>query len=187
METGLKKLSNRKRLFLPFLDFGFRRISYSNVIESLIRIVPEELELTLDIVLKSSVWVDKDTGKLEILEHDGFWDFLTEIKQSPEESWFAVFFGTRDKSESIPHVFSTRSIVENRYDFQLGVSFVGEKWSLVILSRYHDNPCLITPEGRYIIGGSCAALDAILIEISEEEFNYFLKIDREKSDIFQLN
>lgn len=187
METRLNRLNDRKRLFLPLLDFDVRRISYSNVIESLIRIVPEELELTLDIVLKSSVWVDKDTGKLEILEHNRIWDFLTEIKQSPEESWFAIFFGTRDKSESIPHVFSTKSIEENRYDFQLGVSFVGENWSLAILSRYHDNPCLITPEGRYIIGGSGATLDAILIEISEDEFNYFSKMDREKSDIFQLN
>lgn len=184
METKLKRLNNRKRLFLPFVDVDFRRVSYSNAIESLVRI-PEELE-TWDIVLESSIWVNKDTGKLEILEHNRLWDFLTEIKQSSEESWFAVFFGTKDKSESIPHVFSSKSIIENRHDFQLGVSFVGETWSLVtrLIPPLYDHKCLITPEGHYNINATGGTLDAILIEISEDEFNYFSKMDREKSDLF---
>lgn len=178
MEFGELMVLDRKRIYYP--SRGIKRDLFENELETLIRMPDIEGGLlhaksfsnliNWDITIKESVWVDKNSGKLVIIEHNPFlWDFLIEMKKRSDEAWFVAFFGLYGSDPNgILHVFSNKAIVVSDEDYRISArSFGGRYLCAETIIPGEERLFLDIPGGRWYIGRDT---DALLVEISEEEF-----------------
>jgi hypothetical protein len=178
MELRELGVLDRKRIYYP--SRKIKRDLFENELETLIR-MPDLGDgllhaksfsgiINWDITIKESVWVDKNSGKLEIIEHNPFlWDFLMEMKKRPDEAWFVAFFSLYgpDPNGTL-HVFSNKKIVVSDDYCMSARSFGGRYLCVESLPPYGEERLFLDiPGGRWYIGRDT---DALLVEISEEEF-----------------
>lgn len=178
MELGELRVLDRKRIYYPCR--GIKRDLFENELETLIRMPDLEDGLlraksfskfiNWDITTKESVWIDKNSGKLEVIEHNPFlWDFLMEMKKRPDEAWFVAFFSLYGPNPNgMLHVFSNKEIVVSDEDYCISArSFGGRYLCVETVPPYDERLFLDIPGGRWYIGRDT---DALLVEISEKEF-----------------
>ena len=169
---------DRKRIYYPSREI--KRDLFENELETLIRMPDLEDGLlhaksfskliNWDITTKESVWVNKNSGKLEIIEHNPFLgDFLMEMKERPDEAWFVAFFSLYGSdSNGIFHVFSNKAIVVSDEDRCINArSFGGRYLCAETVPPFEERLFLDIPGDRWYIGMDT---DALLVEISEKEF-----------------
>ena len=179
MELRELGILDRKRIYYP--SCAIKRDLFENELETLVRMPDQEDGLlhaksfsgflnNWDVTVKESVWVDKNSGKLVIIEHNSFlWDFLMEMKKRPDEAWFVAFFGPYGSdSNGILHVFSNKAIVVSDESYCISArSFGGRYLCVETIIPGEERLFLDIPGGRWYIGRDT---DALLVEISEEEF-----------------